>query len=176
MGEMATAVGNAVSSGWSRVAAFAKTVADSTSKAIQDSGFVDAVYSVINGQQTPQTKQSREGLLSNETQSRGTTNSGSFGTTQTSYSSSGSSVSSGMKPAHDVDDDLDEILGKPIKGKQTDSSSQKKKTVVKKQEQVSEDPDEWLDMALEQEAAKQKQTEPVVSATSSDKTDDWDNW
>jgi len=98
----------------------------------------------------------------------------SFGATQTSYST-GTSISAGLKPAHDVDDDLDEILGKPIKGNR-ETSGVKKKPAAKKQEEVAEDPDEWLDMALEQEAAKQKQTEPVVSATSSDKTDDWDNW
>ena len=185
------AFADALSTGWSKLSSFAKTVAQTTTKAVHDSGLYDAVQGFMNGGTNNRQNSSLLNTQSDSTTPRQQYSSSFQSSTPTSetapepvstqsttpsYSSQPppkfvgpSAASQGLKPATGANDEFNEL----VHGGMSNSRGAKASKPGADGPLCDDlpDVDAWLDSTLAMEAAKQANADASTQATTTTATD-----
>jgi len=184
------AISDALSSGWSKLSSLAKAVAQSTQKAVHDSGIYDAVQGLMGSNSTAPQKSSLLGEQGDPS-SPAVTPRQQYSSSYQSYDGQGSSTASrtpttspslaplskprsqfvgptaasqGLKPATGADDEFNELVhGGMSKSRGAKASQPGDGPLLEDMPDV----DAWLDSTLAMEAAKQASATASTDSSSS---------
>ena len=172
------ALADALSSGWSRLSSLAKTVAQQTQRAVQDSGILDAVHGLVSGTGAAEQGTQRASLLgdSHQQQQQAQQQQPVQQSVQQSLQKQQpvqkqqqqfvgpTAASQGLKPATGPDDEFDELVHGKGRRTRTAQPAARRAGDDAPLDADLPDVDAWLDSTLAMEAARQASTAASASA------------